>query len=1187
VEAFNVDDSGDRADAIRLLAQYACGTPEIASSDSSDLVHAEEIVTRCGGLPLALAISGAMVSDGYPWRTVVDLLRKADLASLEKAFRGYPRPSLLSAIAVGTTTLEPRTLALYEELAIFSSRGRVPVEAAARLWSYHGIDADDTLRTVIFLARRSLLTFRSVDSTFLLHDLQYDYTRWRVRAKLPQLHYLIADSYLTSWGGLSDGLPALDPADAGIGDWLYGIAHVADHLTKAGRDDLLHALLAAESSRNFGWTGNSWFDTHDQLGLTAEYFVDIELAQRRAEESTDQAVTPADRARAIGMEIRYALMKSSLASVAASIPSTLLAVLVRRGIWKFEKARAYATVIPDAEDRAAALTKLTLLLDIGSTDRAGLLGLAEQAAGSITYSMDRALTYARVAVASSEPDRSLLFDRALEAADANPQAGGVRAWLLTWLAPYYPARTVAELRRGLTARPSNSAYRQATIAALEMLPELLEDVLHLARHGRYRGERGEAYRAILRCTLADERPTIIEEMLVAIASSDQQWRTEEIAAELTPYLPLELLPSFLADTLNGASPHTTIRALVGALPRLGGDQRADALAAAVSAVRQVGGNVKREDFLALLSCIPEPDRSSLIEEMADIAHRVHPARAEWLLCDLAPILSEQLLGRAVDAADDVGPRSRALNMLAPYLTPALLRRAIAALPLDSFSEWAGAFVHLACHLPQTLQRQVVQLVAAVEDETRRLALLIRLAPCLHPDLVGLAAESGESASDTETCAQMLAELASRAREPQRSTIYREALDIAESEGYAHPRFRALAQMTGNPEQLVHILRMQCALDERGDRHARVVHLPPMKLPDEVLDSAAEIVRRIDEPCSRARALAMLVPQVTESRRAGLLKDAAQDGFRHHVHPDDIPCDALEALMKAVSAVPEATRLPFAPHITQTLIEEENPGRMRQLIWLAVYLSHEFGDELQSQALQCAAKLSGVGEPDWVRRHGFSGFKRLAPYLSPERLLEARDLVQAAEGPRWQLAVLATLTAAADPATRRSMIIDAVARMRSSTDANELCEALGELGPYLSDTDATALLSRLLDQTQGDQQSSSGSLAEAIAKVAPALHGEQVIQMAKAARDQLVSSERAESSRALAMARSGTSLKHWSLYWRPAILDAAAAGRSVLLARIGELPLEPSENSPADTVVTVAQHIAQALQDTRRWWPSGP
>lgn len=381
VGAFELADPRDHADALSLLAQYAGGAPELPAAGAE---YAEEVVTRCGGLPLALAICGAMVSGSYSWASMVTLLREADLDALQMAFRDYPHPSLLAAITVGANSLDERTLSLYEELAVFSARGPVPVAAAASLWSPHGLDADHALRTIVFLARRSLLTYRPDGSTFLLHDLQYDYVGWRVGQRLAELHGRLADTYLAAWGGLEDGLPGLSMPEEPSADMRYGLIHIPDHLAKADRDDQLHALLAAEARSGTAGSGNVWFDAHDRIGRTAEYLADINLASGRGQKATDAARTPAERSLGIGLEVWYALARSSLASIAGKIPDRLLTSLVRRRVWSVGQARAYATMIPANDDRAAALTGLAGLLKPGTSDRAQLISLARQAAAGIT-----------------------------------------------------------------------------------------------------------------------------------------------------------------------------------------------------------------------------------------------------------------------------------------------------------------------------------------------------------------------------------------------------------------------------------------------------------------------------------------------------------------------------------------------------------------------------------------------------------------------------------------------------------------------------------------------------------------------------------------------------------------------------------------------------------------------------------
>jgi hypothetical protein len=216
---------------------------------------------------------------------------------------------------------------------------------------------------------------------------------------------------------------------------------------------------------------------------------------------------------------------------------------------------------------------------------------------------------------------------------------------------------------------------------------------------------------------------------------------------------------------------------------------------------------------------------------------------------------------------------------------------------------------------------------------------------------------------------------------------------------------------------------------------------------------------------------MLVPYVAEPERAGLLKEAAVAGFPPHEHPDDIACRALEeSLAEAVHAVPAEARLSIADQLAGDLVRGGDSDRLHQLNWLAAFLGDGFGDDLQGDAIQCAVRLTGPDEPDWVHRHGVRELARLAPYLSPDRLLEATQIV-----------------------------------------------------PYLG------------------TPSHPGEVGRA-------------------------------------------SLRHWTPFWRKAVSKATAGGRAGLLYLIAELPLDLSGGQPDDELSEIAGHVAQAMLDTRRWWP---
>src|SRR5271165_3763987 len=84
----------------------------------------------------------------------------------------------------------------------------------------------------------------------------------------------------------------------------------------------------------------------------AGYLLDLARARR----GVDQPVE--GRSPAIGLGCRYALMTTSLNSLAGNIPTNLLAALVESGTWLPSQALAYARQVPDAAQRAQAFSRL-------------------------------------------------------------------------------------------------------------------------------------------------------------------------------------------------------------------------------------------------------------------------------------------------------------------------------------------------------------------------------------------------------------------------------------------------------------------------------------------------------------------------------------------------------------------------------------------------------------------------------------------------------------------------------------------------------------------------------------------------------------------------------------------------------------------------------------------------------------
>ncbi len=209
-----------------------------------------------------------------------------------------------------------------------------------------------------------------------------------LEASVRRAHGRIADRYLAAWGGLEPGLPGLEEAArCGLDDG-YGLRHLGAHLEGAGRAADLHRLLRLERRVSVpapdpgiepqaryeplpegraatGPCQPVWFATLDRLGQTGVFLGDVTRAWRLAEGSND--LRPSG---SLGFQCRYALVTTSIRTLAGKIPNPLLKALVEKGIWHPAKALVYVRQIQDVMIRAEALAALAPRLEPGQRDAA-------------------------------------------------------------------------------------------------------------------------------------------------------------------------------------------------------------------------------------------------------------------------------------------------------------------------------------------------------------------------------------------------------------------------------------------------------------------------------------------------------------------------------------------------------------------------------------------------------------------------------------------------------------------------------------------------------------------------------------------------------------------------------------------------------------------------------------------------
>ena len=213
----------DDTQALELLASWAGAElplPPVAVA----------VVEKCGNLPLALSLAGALVGDGIQWGSVLDALTQANLEFFDQELG-----SVQLALKASLDALTTDERAAYLKLAVFPEDVAIPEATLGTLWHYTaGLDAGQAERFILKFKNRALLrTFGSSPTQLIeLHDLQHVYLK-KLAGNLQPLHAELVQAY---W-------------NACPGDWHTGpndgyfFERLPSHLAQAGLKEELRNLL--------------------------------------------------------------------------------------------------------------------------------------------------------------------------------------------------------------------------------------------------------------------------------------------------------------------------------------------------------------------------------------------------------------------------------------------------------------------------------------------------------------------------------------------------------------------------------------------------------------------------------------------------------------------------------------------------------------------------------------------------------------------------------------------------------------------------------------------------------------------------------------------------------------------------------------------------------------------------------
>ena len=666
-------------------------------------------------------------------------------------------------------------------------------------------------------------------------------------------HGRIADTYLSCFGGLAAELPMLakNPGTASIDDG-YPLRHLARHLLHARRAADLHRLLGVAHAVSSGREDNVWFAAHDHADCLVSYLDDLARTRQAAAAATDQALTRHQPGPALGAEIRYALMASSIASRAAGISAELLGWLIRTGMWSPRRGLDHARSLNESSDRFDAL--IAVHLYVNADEQPVVIAEALAAATAITDERSRA--WALTALAEHLPPD--LLAQALTAATAITD-DYVRVVALTGLAPHLLPDLLAQALAAATAITGEDARAWALTGLAEHLPpdlaaQALATATAIATTDDHR--RVEALTALAPQLPPDQRASALAQALAAATASTYDYSRAQALTALAPQLPPDQRASVLAQALAAATAstdeHWRARALTALAPQLPPDQRASVLAQALAAATASTDERWRAQALtALAPQLPPDQRASVLAQALAAATAItHDYLRAEALTGLAEHLPPDLLAQALTAATAIThdySRTKALTGLAEHLPPDLLAQALAAATAitDDYSR-AEALTGLAEHLPPDLLAQALAAATAITDDYSRARALTALAPHLSPDqrasVLAQALAAATAITGEDTRVEALIALAEHLPADQRASVLGEALATATATIGEDARARALI-----------------ALAE---------HLPP-----DLLAQALAVASAITGDYARARALTGLAPHLPADQQASVLAQA--------------------------------------------------------------------------------------------------------------------------------------------------------------------------------------------------------------------------------------------------------------------------------------------------------------------------
>ena len=568
-------------------------------------------------------------------------------------------------------------------------------------------------------------------------------------------------------GTATQGPPHIGGADP-LGELTaYELRNLVTHLAEAGRVGALRGLLTLETADG----RNAWHEA--KQSAFGAYVLDVAAALRAVQELPPSSERDAPTIPRLGDEYLYALMLTSLNSLAEALPPSLMTALVQAGLMSTTDALSYARRATDAIQRAESLIRLLPALD--ESQRRGtseeIVREIEASAPEVALAEQskRAKLLASLVPHLAPAEATRIVERLideLEQADRSAESA------------YGYVDALHAVMRHLTTDQARQLFELASRSRDELVRDDLLPVIAAAADGELLGRVLEAarnarlpVRASILAELAPRLPPGRRAHVLAEATEAAlEWKSLDQLGKMLAVSPVPERQRVLQTLIEAAReedrPGDRAAALLEAAAHLDAAHERDGL---------VGEALHAAEALPI-----DPPFPYRLVSLAQSAQRLpQPAKGR---------LQGLVLAAARETSDD-SERVEALVGIAEHADDgdreALLAEAFAVFQeIDSISQ-AFALEELAPRLPPAMLREALRIVQVISDDDDRREALAALAPYLlrsrtDPE-VASAVAAARAVHHTPSGRDILVALAGQLDEAQRASVLDTALTLAQED----------------------------------------------------------------------------------------------------------------------------------------------------------------------------------------------------------------------------------------------------------------------------------------------------------------------------------------------------------------------------------------------------------------------